>query len=199
MDFFRNLCKPIRSTSQENASSPNEPLLSGRPIEYDQPIKVLPDLYLGSEREGSYEGFTNMVSIGAPPYYILSARAARNTTLCQLEVRDSKTESIGDIVELAVAEIDEARATEGAKVLVYSHQNLSQATAVLAAYLMREEKMSLRGALALIKKAGQKAQPGDGFMRQLKQMESRIKAYNREKRWNAIRSLWAWPSKPSFE
>lgn len=64
-------------------------------------------------------------------------------------------------------------AEEGEKVQVLVHcmGGVSRSPAVLAYYLMREEGMSLRGALGMIMKARPAMRPNDGFLRQLKEME----------------------------
>ncbi|KAK8107446.1 uncharacterized protein PG998_009459 [Apiospora kogelbergensis] len=62
-----------------------------------------------------------------------------------------------------------------AKVLVHCIAGVSRSPAVLAYYLMRDEDMSLRDALATIMRARPAIRPNDGFLRQLRELEAGLR------------------------
>ena len=83
--------------------------------------------------------------------------------------------SIRATVLQAVAFIREARASNrDAKVLIHCKAGISRSSTVVAAYLMQEQRVSLRAGLALIIQKREQAYPNPGFLEQLKEMEMEL-------------------------
>jgi len=72
--------------------------------------------------------------------------------------------------------ITEAMKDENAKVLVHCWQGVSRSATVAAAFLIASEIMTTDAAIALLKSKRRIVQPNEGFIRQLKQYETLVRA-----------------------
>lgn len=136
----------------------------------------MPYLYLGDARHPNATviqacGLTHVISIGWRP------RLDPPSTIPHYfyPLEDVPGANIGDAVTRAAIVINEAKARDGgAKILVHCQMGISRSAAVVAAYLMREEKMRLAEALQLIQRTRPEARPNRGFISQLSRMERQI-------------------------
>ncbi|KAK7977889.1 protein-tyrosine phosphatase-like protein [Apiospora saccharicola] len=163
------------------------------------PAKVLPYLFVGPQNTtepsvAATAGITHIVSLGCRPKHNNSTNSGTKTDNADggdvvivyhhIGIRDKPEADLGtaallvaDIISNTRRRQREGGSAEGvasggeAKVLVHCMGGVSRSPAVLAYYLMREEDMSLHGALGTIMKARPAMRPNDGFLRQLKDME----------------------------
>ncbi|KAK7920785.1 protein-tyrosine phosphatase-like protein [Apiospora marii] len=163
------------------------------------PAQVLPYLFVGPQNTtepsiAAAAGITHIISLGCRPKHNEDKTAnnangagagdANPNRLVDIAYHhigiQDKTEADLSTAALLVADIisnARSRQRDGgeAKVLVHCMGGVSRSPSVLAYYLMREEGMSLRGALGIIMKARPATRPNDGFLRQLKEMEMELR------------------------
>jgi atypical dual specificity phosphatase len=141
-----------------------------------------PFLYLGPQSAATSLPFltakaiTHIVSVGCPN--LPTPEHFKNPPKMHLKLPlndKSSGVSIRATVLQAVAFIREAVASNpNAKVLVHCKAGISRSSTVVTAYLMQEQGMSLRAALALIIQKREQAYPNPGFLGQLKEMEMEL-------------------------
>lgn len=84
-------------------------------------------------------------------------------------LRDTESENLLDYLQVCVDFIERSR-KEGS-VLVHCFAGVSRSAAVITAYLMKSENLSLEDALASLKQSCEFVCPNDGFLEQLKMFE----------------------------
>ncbi|CAL0332852.1 unnamed protein product [Lupinus luteus] len=84
-------------------------------------------------------------------------------------IRDTENEDLLDYLEVCIDFIDQSR-KEGS-VLVHCFAGVSRSAAVITAYLMRTEHLSLEDALESLRQSCEFVCPNDGFLEQLKLFE----------------------------
>ena len=141
-----------------------------------------PFLYLGPQSAATSLPFltakaiTHIVSVGCPN--VPTPEHFKNPSKMHLKLPlndKSSGVSIRATVLQAVAFIREAVASNpNAKVLIHCKAGISRSSTVVAAYLMQEQRMSLRAGLALIIQKREQAYPNPGFLEQLKEMEMEL-------------------------
>lgn len=82
---------------------------------------------------------------------------------------DDPTENLLDRLEACLDFIDKAR--ERGTILVHCMAGVSRSAAVIVAYLMKTERLSVKDALSSLRKASSKVCPNKGFMEQLQMFE----------------------------
>lgn len=141
-----------------------------------------PFLYLGPQSAATSLPFlttkaiTHIVSVGCPNVPTPEHFKDPPKMHLKLPLNDkSSGVSIRATVLQAVAFIREARASNrDAKVLIHCKAGISRSSTVVAAYLMQEQRVSLRAGLALIIQKREQAYPNPGFLEQLKEMEMEL-------------------------
>ncbi|CAN0922568.1 Dual specificity protein phosphatase 12 [Linum grandiflorum] len=84
-------------------------------------------------------------------------------------IRDTESEDLLDYLEVCLDFIDRSR-KEGS-VLVHCFAGVSRSAAIITAYLMRSEQLSLEDALKSLRESCEFVCPNDGFLDQLKMYE----------------------------
>jgi len=138
-----------------------------------------PFLYLGPQSAATSLPFlttkaiTHVISLGCPNTPTPEHFKDPSKTHLKLPLNDSSSGvPIRATVSRGVIFIREAVASNpNAKVLVHCKAGISRSSTVVAAYLMQEQRMSLRAGLALIIQKREQAYPNPGFLEQLKEME----------------------------
>ncbi|MED6170625.1 hypothetical protein PIB30_032910 [Stylosanthes scabra] len=97
--------------------------------------------------------------------------AGRDLKLVRMAVplKDTENEDLLDYLEVCIDFIDRSR-KEGS-VLVHCFAGVSRSAAVITAYLMRMENLSLEDALESLRKSYEFVCPNDGFLEQLRMFE----------------------------
>ncbi|XP_047151911.1 dual specificity protein phosphatase 12-like [Vigna umbellata] len=97
--------------------------------------------------------------------------AGRDLKLVRMAVplRDTENENLLDYLEVCIDFIDRGR-KEGS-VLVHCFAGVSRSAAVITAYLMRTERLSVEDALESLRQSCENVCPNDGFLEQLKLFE----------------------------
>ncbi|KAI1845338.1 hypothetical protein JX266_008433 [Neoarthrinium moseri] len=136
-------------------------------------VQITPYLYLGPRtatepRTALAAGITHVVSLGCQPVSPRSPALAYH----RLGLLDVPGADLGAPAALAGEIIKKARRDPDARVLVHCVGGVSRSPAVLAAYLVRKEGLSLREALRLLVSRRPCVRPNDGFLRQLRDMEA---------------------------
>jgi atypical dual specificity phosphatase len=141
-----------------------------------------PFLYLGPQSAATSLPFltakaiTHIISVGCPNVPTPEHFKNPSKTHLKLPLNDkSSGVSIRDTVSQGVEFIREAVASNpNAKVLVHCKAGISRSSTVVTAYLMQEQRMSLRASLALIIQKREQAYPNPGFLEQLKELEMEL-------------------------
>ncbi|KAJ6300651.1 hypothetical protein OIU76_021449 [Salix suchowensis] len=84
-------------------------------------------------------------------------------------IRDMESEDLLDYLDVCLDFIENSR-KEGA-VLVHCFAGVSRSAAIITAYLMKTEQLSLEGALESLRQSCESVCPNDGFLEQLKMFE----------------------------
>ncbi|XP_020213162.1 dual specificity protein phosphatase 12 [Cajanus cajan] len=98
--------------------------------------------------------------------------AGRDLKLVRMAVplKDTENEDLLDYLEVCIDFIDRGR-KEGS-VLVHCFAGVSRSAAVITAYLMRTERLSVEDALESLRQSCEFVCPNDGFLEQLKMFEA---------------------------
>lgn len=91
------------------------------------------------------------------------------------ELIDNASESISHFMLRTVVEIEKVR-KRGGSVLVHCHQGVSRSCTLVIAYLMWKESFSFQEAFQFVKQRRSICSPNSGFMTQLMQWETKLKA-----------------------
>lgn len=138
------------------------------PMQNAAALILPPYLYLGS-RESTSSAFlkshqmTHVLSIGCTP---LSTDAS--IVYSHLSLSDNSMVPIDETCNVASTIIESAKS---GKIVVHCNAARSRSPTVIAAYLMKHHRMTLKDALGLIVQARPAVRPNPGFFRQLKDMD----------------------------
>ncbi|KAJ9134318.1 hypothetical protein NKR23_g10275 [Pleurostoma richardsiae] len=149
---------------------------SSNPAKDNTAAQILPYLYLGSRSSAAPEnalasGITHIVSIGCRP----AGGGHASISYHRISLRDNPTEDLHTPARLVAEIIRNAKAKHtGARVLVHCVAGVSRSAAVVASYLVEEEGLSLREALALLIRMRPAVRPNDGFLKQLQKLEREV-------------------------
>lgn len=164
--------KPRRKPGVPLPKTPNE----AGPTEI-----VSPYLYLGPHTATRPSALiahriTHVISVGCRPKHH-NAAASKAVAYHYLGLADAPDADLDPQVLLVADVIRHARASgdPDARVLVHCVAGVSRSPAMLAYYLMQDEGMSLREALARLVRARPAVRPNEGFLRQLKELEVQLR------------------------
>lgn len=87
-----------------------------------------------------------------------------------MPLRDTESENLLDYLQVCLDFIERSR-KDGGSVLVHCFAGVSRSAAVITAYLMKSENLSLEDALESLKQSCEFVCPNDGFLEQLKMFE----------------------------
>eukprot|EP00730_Choanoeca_flexa_P014416 TRINITY_DN6299_c0_g1_i1.p1 TRINITY_DN6299_c0_g1~~TRINITY_DN6299_c0_g1_i1.p1 ORF type:complete len:466 (+),score=35.22 TRINITY_DN6299_c0_g1_i1:208-1605(+) len=138
--------------------------------------KILPYLYLGSERDAHNLDLLRKNRIS----YILNVTTTvqnkfeREFQYQQLGVIDTPDADIQEYFEIAIAFIEQARA-EGKRVLVHCQAGISRSTTIVLAYLMATQHKTLNDALEYVRRCRSIVDPNFGFMGRLQEFEDKLR------------------------
>lgn len=139
-----------------------------------QVASVLPGLFMGSQDVTHEDGLlqkykvTNILSIGVQ----ISAHPGFDYSF--VEVLDIPEFDMKPIFERCCFIIDSVR-DAGGSVFVHCNAGVSRSAAVVIAYLMTHQLLSYTDAYQLLKSVRPCIKPNEGFVRQLKSLEKRLK------------------------
>ena len=139
------------------------------------PIEIIPHLFLGSI--GSASNLKQLQNFKIT-HIICCAKGIQNFfpdnfKYLNINLLDSQTEPIKKHFEESNKFIDDAIQNKG-NVLIHCHAGISRSSAILIAYIMKTQKMSLDKVLELIRAKRDKVKPNDGFIEQLKEYEKEL-------------------------
>jgi len=138
-------------------------------------VQILPHLYLGPRSATTPSialaaGITHIISVGCHP----AAPGSTSISYHRISLLDSPSANLSTPALLAAEIIVNAKQQRG-KVLVHCVAGISRSPAVLAAYLMREEGMTLREALGRLVEKRPAVRPNEGFVQQLREIEAQLR------------------------
>ncbi|XP_076460769.1 dual specificity protein phosphatase 1-like [Babylonia areolata] len=180
-DAFSQDCPLLCVTQQFTPLSLGRPetaaLQTQTTVDDDQPVEILPHLYLGSGAHSSRRemlerlGVTALLNVSAscPDHFPSAFRYLR------VPVRDSVSADLASWFARANQFIDEVQA-EGGRVLVHCQAGRSRSATVCLAYLMRTLHLSLDAAFEHVRSRRRVIDPNLNFMRQLEDYRCRLDA-----------------------
>ncbi|KAF1859104.1 hypothetical protein Lal_00000930 [Lupinus albus] len=130
------------------------------------PSKEIKKLYAGDAADG---GAKTALSPEKLLYSLEYAGNDLKIVRMAVPIRDTENEDLLDYLEVCIDFIDRSR-KEGS-VLVHCFAGVSRSAAVITAYLMRTEHLSLEDALESLRQSCEFVCPNDGFLEQLKLFE----------------------------
>ncbi|KZT08409.1 phosphatases II [Laetiporus sulphureus 93-53] len=136
-----------------------------------------PSLYLGPRSAASSKAFltansvSHVLNVGSSP-----ADKVEGVTYHRISLSDSPTSSISKVCDPACEIIDAALKSNNGmgKVLIHCSADISRSPMIVAAYLMKRHKMSLKAALRQIIQVRPQISPNPGFLQQLKELEMEL-------------------------
>lgn len=167
----RNEIDPVRDYAE---SRPN---VSAKP---NEPVEILPHLYLGSEFHSSQKellqhlGITAIVNVSSNiPNFFEDTFDYKS-----IPVDDTYTADIGRWFEEAAMFIDSVKKSKG-RVLVHCQAGISRSATICLAYLISRHQLRLDEAYEYVKKRRSVISPNFNFMGQLLNWESETQLTNR--------------------
>lgn len=178
---YPHLCidpeSPINGILLSLTGSPlcRTPPIRGRLAMEEEPVELLPYLYLGSAHHASCKsillhlGITGLVNVSqtCPNYF------EDTFTYLSIPVEDSNNEDIAVWFNQAISFIERFRSENG-KVLVHCHAGVSRSATICMAYLMATRKLRMEEAYEYVKKKRRVISPNFNFMGQLLSFESQV-------------------------
>lgn len=138
---------------------------------FSVPTKEIRTVYFGSSGENlEGDGSDKPVLPSKKIHYVLE-NAGHDLKLVRMAVplRDMESENLLDSLEVCLDFIDESR--KNGLVLVHCFAGVSRSAAIITAYLMRTERISLEDALESLRQSNESVCPNDGFLEQLTMFE----------------------------
>ncbi|XP_076958229.1 uncharacterized protein LOC143633900 [Bidens hawaiensis] len=134
---------------------------------FSVPTKEIRTVYFGGPGESLEDDGSNEPK---KIHYVLE-NAGHDLKLVRMAVplRDMESENLLDSLEVCLDFIDESRKT--GSVLVHCFAGVSRSAAIITAYLMRTERLSLEDALESLRQSNESVCPNDGFLEQLTMFE----------------------------
>ncbi|KAL1338369.1 hypothetical protein HN51_033018 [Arachis hypogaea] len=131
------------------------------------PVKEINKVYVS----GAGSGDSGKCALSPEKLLYSLEYAGRDLKLVRMAVplKDTENEDLLDYLEVCIDFIDRSR-KEGS-VLVHCFAGVSRSAAVITAYLMRMENLSLEDALESLRKSYEFVCPNDGFLEQLRMFE----------------------------
>ncbi|XP_067129401.1 dual specificity protein phosphatase 1-A-like [Centruroides vittatus] len=151
------------------------PPIRGRLAMEEEPVELLPYLYLGSAHHASSKsillhlGITGLVNVSqnCPNYF------EDTFTYLSIPIEDSNNEDIAIWFNQAIGFIERFRSENG-KVLVHCHAGVSRSATICMAYLMATRKLRMEEAYEYVKKKRRIVSPNFNFMGQLLSFEAQV-------------------------
>lgn len=139
---------------------------------FSVPTKEIKTVYTGGSGDENLEGDGSgeTGSCSNKILYVVE-NAGRDLKLVRMAVplRDMESENLLDSLEVCLDFIDESR--KKGSVLVHCFAGVSRSAAIITAYLMRTERLSLEDALESLRQSNESVCPNDGFLEQLTMFE----------------------------
>ncbi|OQR74975.1 WD repeat-containing protein 46-like [Tropilaelaps mercedesae] len=166
---------PINSYNNHNGHTPHASTLPWYQQEQQDPVEILPHLYLGSEYHASNKATLQRLKITAllnvshncPNHFEDLFR------YMAIPVEDSTSEDIGVWFRRAIEFINDVKAS-GGKVLVHCHAGISRSATICMAYLMATLRLRMEDAYEHVKSRRKIISPNFSFMGQLLSFESQV-------------------------
>ncbi|XP_022703999.1 dual specificity protein phosphatase 1-A-like [Varroa jacobsoni] len=167
---------PINSHSNNhNGHVPHASTLPWYQQEQQDPVEILPHLFLGSEYHASNKATLQRLKITAllnvshncPNHFEDVFR------YMAIPVEDSTSEDIGVWFRRAIEFINDVKAS-GGKVLVHCHAGISRSATICMAYLMATLRLRMEDAYEHVKSRRKIISPNFSFMGQLLSFESQV-------------------------
>ena len=141
------------------------------------PARVLKGLYLGSKAHAN--NLETLRELGVSHVLIVSrdhtTPFAEEMVYCTCYVADSVNSDLTEFFDKAYNFIDSAREGSATNaVLVHCAGGVSRSTSLVASYLMRKQRISLKAALELIRRVHPAAAPNSAFIHQLMELEKKL-------------------------
>eukprot|EP00611_Tribonema_gayanum_P023662 TRINITY_DN5022_c0_g1_i2.p1 TRINITY_DN5022_c0_g1~~TRINITY_DN5022_c0_g1_i2.p1 ORF type:complete len:343 (-),score=59.62 TRINITY_DN5022_c0_g1_i2:27-1055(-) len=152
-----------------------------------RPSQVLPYLYIGSRGHAKSRGLLKELGIkrilnvtpprtvdpntGCPNFF--EKEGGQNLLYRRIPIMDNRGEDLLQHLESATAFI--AAGQYHGSVLVHCHKGVSRSASIVAAYLMKEQGMTLSEAMVYLKERRPCVNPHEAFMAQLAEYEQRLK------------------------
>lgn len=140
---------------------------------FSVPTKEIRTVYMGdSDSDENLEGDgSDKTELCSKKIHYVLENAGQDLKLVRMAVplRDMESENLLDSLEVCLDFIDESR--KKGSVLVHCFAGVSRSAAIITAYLMRTERMSLEDALESLRHSNESICPNDGFLEQLSMFE----------------------------
>lgn len=135
------------------------------------PTKEIRKVYFGDARSDVYAGDNSGTLQSSEKLLYLLENAGKDLKLVRMAVplRDMERENLLDYLDVCLNFIDESR--KQGSILVHCFAGVSRSAAIITAYLMRTERLSLEDALDSLRESCESVCPNDGFTDQLKMFE----------------------------
>ncbi|KAK1428934.1 hypothetical protein QVD17_17774 [Tagetes erecta] len=139
---------------------------------FSVPTKEIRTVYkggLGENLEGDGSDETSALCCKKIHYVLENAGDDLKLVRMAVPLRDMESENLLDSLEVCLDFIDESR--KNGSVLVHCFAGVSRSAAIITAYLMRTERLSLEDALESLRQSNESVCPNDGFLEQLTMFE----------------------------
>ncbi|KAK9057751.1 hypothetical protein SSX86_022589 [Deinandra increscens subsp. villosa] len=140
---------------------------------FSVPTKEIRTVYMdgsGPDENLEGDGSDQSASCCKKIQYVLE-NAGHDLKLVRMAVplRDMESENLLDYLDVCLDFIEESR--KNGSVLVHCFAGVSRSAAIITAYLMRTERLSLEDALESLRQSNESVCPNDGFLEQLTMFE----------------------------
>lgn len=141
---------------------------------FSVPTKEIRTVYVGdsdSHEDNSEGDGSDKTALSSKKIHYKLENAGKDLKLVRMAVplRDMESENLLDYLDVCLDFIDESR--KKGSVLVHCFAGVSRSAAIITAYLMRTERISLDDALESLRQSNEAVCPNDGFLEQLSMFE----------------------------